>query len=695
MRKTAAFVLALVAILSVARPAPAQAPADRFSERAFVTAIDMIVEVSDARGRTPADLTPADFQLLEDGVERTIISLEYLDPATGHSSKSETASDAARPVWQVVVWFDAMTMSRSTLATAGRELAKRAPALLAFGPVTVVYADISAELIVDSTRDPQKLALAIETIMRRPPGDRISRLRREFIEALDAIKETDLLGERVTVGAVDRAIPPYVAEEDRLLQIGRKNMTRWLAKAPRRTPRMLVYVGDGFDLDPAQFYLQMLQTSGDATIDVGQTRADSQTRAKVAGDELAQTLALGGWTALTIGGVNVYSTSDVTRGTGRRFSGKQSGVAPPFFFMKPDEPLVHLAEVTGGERIAHPAALSTALADIGRRIRITYQVDREPDPRPRRVEIVPLRAGLTVRGAEWTASTTTEGVAGGRAIDLLTGEGARGDLGVTAALVPSPDDPASRSIEARIDFAPMGQAASQIAATKVRMTVAVEIEGAPPEVFHRVIDIDDFAARRGLVWSAPMRLPARARAIAVIAEELTTGWWGGARVGDPPAVATKPAAVAPTPAPAPPSAQGVADRAEAFARAIAERKLVLALEWDAACTACDEIEATVISHPEIGRLAKSFVLLGPSPSPADPRVALYDPSGRLVLFWPAIPAGRKGQLSTGELSAIMQKAEAGAPYFLRAHDAFAAGAVADAHLADGLAYRQAAEPARA
>ncbi|HEY0788089.1 MAG TPA: hypothetical protein VGE86_05555, partial [Thermoanaerobaculia bacterium] len=86
------FFLATSLALAGAQPSIAQTPEPRFAERAFVTAIDVVAEVRDAKGATPADLTPADFRLLENGVERKIIAVEYLDPARAAAAPDASAS---------------------------------------------------------------------------------------------------------------------------------------------------------------------------------------------------------------------------------------------------------------------------------------------------------------------------------------------------------------------------------------------------------------------------------------------------------------------------------------------------------------------------------------------------------------------------------------------------------------------------
>jgi Ca-activated chloride channel family protein len=415
---------------------------------------------------------------------------------------------------------------------------------------------------------------------------------------------------------------------------------------------------------------------------------------------MARALAIGGWTALAIGGTQTHFADGVARGGGRRFSGTQTGATPTFIFLNPGAPLAQLAEETGGERIGSAASISGALEDLARRIRITYQVDREPDPDPRRVAILSLRAGLTVRAPAWTSSTTSDAVAEARALDLLGGRDPRGDLEVTAKLLPSSgSDP---SVEATIDFAPLAATARQIGATKVRMTVAVAMKGAPAQVFHRIAAIEDLASQAGLIWTAPIKLDENAGAIAVVAEELTTGSWGGARVarGEETAEAkgTFPAI---TPASGLPiaSAPPAMNREQAIARAAAERKLVIAFEWDARCGGCNQIEETAATNTEVAARLRGFVVLPSAASTwtGDPRLAAYDPAGDLFVSWPAIGEQRAGRryLSAGDLTALLQRAAAAAPHVLRACDLLAAGDAIGAQLALALAYRESDELALA
>jgi VWFA-related protein len=698
-------ILALLLALPGAGLSYAQAPEGRFSERAFVTAIDVVAEVRDAAGKTPDNLTPSDFRLLENGTERKIIAVEYLHPSrppdrAAPPTPAPPPGALSRPEWQVVVWFDAMTMSRTTLNEAGRELARRAADLLAFGPVTVVYADLKPELIAESARDPNALAAATASVLKRPPGDRIAKIRRQFLTSTDDVTDSPPgIAILPKMGAPDFLVPSFIAEEERLLGIARRNLLLWLERMPRKSPRMLLYVGDGFDLDPGEFYIQTIEASGDAIVDVDRLRSEVRAQTSQANDELAKRLAIGGWTALAIGGVPSAFTGDVTRGSGRRFSEHQRAAAPPFVFLNPAEPLIALAEETGGERIGRAAALPGALGALARRVRITYQVAREPDPTRRRIEIVPLRAGLRVRAPEWVTSTTTEGVAEARAIDLLSGAPPAGELNVAASLLAPPASEAP-SVKARVDFDALAGVAGQVGATKLRMTLAVEIPGEPPVTVHQLIDVDDLEAIPGLEWTAPIDLPKSFASVAVVVEELTTGMWGGARVTTEATGASSESAlvVAPPPARSMVSALPSLDRDEAFARAAAERKLVLAFEWDK-CRTCDAIWERGRAHPEVARRMQTFVVLAPAPSPdpsADARIALYDASGELFLSWPAIGYKRVHRgLSPGDLTVILQRAVAAAPYLFRAKERSEAGDAIDARLAVASAYQEAEEKALA
>ncbi|HEU5163000.1 MAG TPA: hypothetical protein VFV54_07640, partial [Thermoanaerobaculia bacterium] len=706
--------LAVVLAALAAQPSLAQTQRpDRFSEQSFVTAIDLVVEVLDAAGRTPADLQPGDLRVLENGIERRIIGVEYLDPTAAPAAPEPAATthaSPARPHWQIVIWIDAVTTSGPTLTLTTRELIKRVPDLLKFGPATLVYSDIAPEVLVDSTRDEKLLAEAIGALRKRTPGNRIMRIRREFLSALDAVREIKkqrppgmVIGsEHVIIEPVDDDIPGYVAEEERLLAMSRRNLLSSLERLPRRVPRMLLYVGDGFDLVPGEFYLRNLDASGAALVDIGQLRAELSKRANDDTDDLMRRLALGGWTAVVVGGAANVS-DDVTRSAGRRLHDNRVGTGPALVFLNSEDPLKAMADETGGERVGLAPRLQEALRDVGRRVRITYQVDREPDPDPRRVEVVANRPGLSVRAPKWASSTTTESLAESRAIESLRKEAGASDLPLTARLLPPSDDSPLPTLEVRADFSPARTSFANIGATKLRFTIAIETSGRPAPIVHQIATIENLASLRGFVWKSPMKMPENVSAIAVVAEELVTGLWGSTRFAprDPPRA--EPAAPQRAEAAAPAERLAMPQDVDAaFARAAAERKLVVAFEtndaWEGCTLDCGLLENRATSHPEIQRLMGPFIAVETPQTALPPRIAIYDPSRRLLLSWSAAFSSvndRRRPFSTGELAEMLRRATEAAPNALRAHELASAGQLREAQMALGRAFRAARQADRA
>ncbi|HEU5162629.1 MAG TPA: hypothetical protein VFV54_05770, partial [Thermoanaerobaculia bacterium] len=708
-------VLLLAVALSAltAEPCPAQAQAP-FTERSFVTAIDLVAQVLDSEGETPADLRPSDFRLLENGVEQRIIGIEYLDPTADPIEPAQAGAVTVqrRPEWQVVIWIDAITTSGPTLTFTARELLKRVPELLKFGRVTLVYSDFSADVLVAATRDEAELTRALNALLKRPGGDRVTRVRREFLSALDSVrqmkrKKIEEDGNRlegpdyITMGIVDSDVPGYIAEEERLIGISRVNLLSALERMPRKLPRMLIYVGDGFDLVPAEFYVRTLETSGASFVDPMKLRTELSKEAERDTRELTHRLAVGGWTAVTIGGTTMIA-EDATRRTGMRKFDKRSGTAPTFTFLNPADPLIAMAEETGGERVAHAAGLPKALAALGRRIRVTYQVDREPDAEPRKVELVALRPGLTVRAPGWSSSTTVEAVAEGRAIEALRDEADAFDIPIGAQMLPPREGSPLPTLEVRADFSPARTSFANIGATKLRFTIAIQTSGEKFSIVHQIATVENLAALRAFVWKSPMKMPENVSAIAVVAEELITGLWGSTRFAPGDLQRTEAAAAARVSAAPPAEALAPWDVDEAFARAAAERKLVVAFEtndgWEGCELDCGLLENRATSHPEIRRLLSPFIAVESPQTALPPRIAIYDPSRRLLLSWSAAFSSvndRRRPFSTGELAEMLRRATEAAPNALRAHDLASAGQLREAQMALGTAFRAARQVDRA
>ncbi|HEX7833642.1 MAG TPA: hypothetical protein VF787_28575, partial [Thermoanaerobaculia bacterium] len=385
MTKPIRFVAALL-VLTLATGTPAQErTGNKFGAKAFVTAIELVVDVTDASGKTPTDLTPADFVIMEDEDRREVVSVEYLgggiptvmaDTTVAPPSAAPRAAD-----WQIVIWFDGLTSDRGLLNESVRDLKKQMPQLLSMGTVTILYSDFTTKALVTSSRNPRAINDALDGVMKNGIGDRIARLRRQFIMEAEKVTSVTLPEGVFVLNTVSNDIAPYVSEELRLLSIARTNLLRWIARVPRRQPRMLMYVGGGFDLDPVDFYATVFESTPDA--ENGRDtlrRSENKVALDAENDKVARALALEGWIAIAVGGTGSYSmASGVERGGSEMVSNRGTNNAMPVhLFSEPSAPLRQYASETGGALVMNVKQLPEVMDRLRNRVRLTYQVDREP-----------------------------------------------------------------------------------------------------------------------------------------------------------------------------------------------------------------------------------------------------------------------------------------------------------------------------
>jgi Ca-activated chloride channel family protein len=706
MKISASRYVAALLVLSIAVALPAQ---DRkFGAKAYVTAIELVVDVVDSSGKTPQDLAPADFYIVEDGVEREITSLEYLGGGVPVAKADagpapQAASDVPRAAdWQIVIWFDGITTSRGTLHEAVADLKRQIPTLAGMGSVTILHSDLSTNALVTSSRNPRAISDALDTALRQGNGDRITRLRTMFVRESEHVDNTGGL----IVNPISNDISHYVAEELRLLSIARTNLLRWLSRVPRRQPRMLMFVGGGFDLNPVDFYASVYESTPEAENgrDVLR-RSENQVSLDAENNKLARLLASEGWIAVAVGGTGAHAmTTDVERQGDRQV--QQTGTnnaMPTFLYTAPAGPLQQLARETGGTHVMNAKQLPRVMDRLRNRVRLTYQVDREPDLAPRKVRVYARRRGLDITAPLWSSSSTNVAVMEVRALDLLEnpGRAEQGDLTVQAYAVPNDNTgitDRAGTLRARIDLSPLKLVANQIGATKLRFTVAFNESNSLPSFVHNTMDVADLGKLDSIEWSAPYTMPATTDTAAVVVEELTTGAWGSVRVRLDGSMAET--QVAQQPVEAPPS-EWLTNRSEAMARAARENKVVFAFHRDETCRACAKLLKDASSHPTVRRLASNFVLLVTPPArPAAPGLetpasfGIIDQSGLEPLTWRA-ENDRRELIGVGELADILQRADAAATHVRQSAAERAQGRTADAYLSLGWAFRQAGDAARA
>jgi Ca-activated chloride channel homolog len=414
-------------VLLPARPGPAQTAAQAPAETA--RRVELAVAVLDAKGQpVPEPPGPAGFTVLEDGRPRAVL---------GASRWAGGGAEGAGAPWEIVVYVDRVLAGTATVRNAAGALAAQAGDLAALGTVEVVVAEPEPDVVLRPTREVYALDEALSRLALGGEGrDDLRGRRRRFRALSQAEREAEAT--------------PAVEDEARLVRRQQERLAAWLAERPRRGPRALFLVSDGWDLDPRAFYGRPAQT----------TSASEAAAALSAGAAAqARTLAALGWTvvalpvgdaALTVPGAwRLPQPGEPRRLPGRgvtlpgrrtpeqeaRDKEKERERAAPLL-LDARAPLQLLAEASGGELLASPLEMPGALARLRSRLRLVYETG-SPAAVAHPVEVRLADAKLQVRAPRWEAAGLPEDLDALRARRLLTGEGESGSLPIDAALQPT------------------------------------------------------------------------------------------------------------------------------------------------------------------------------------------------------------------------------------------------------------------
>ena len=553
-----AIVAALVALALGAPPAAAQegGPTETFSGRAQVTAVDLVIDVRDADGRVPANLSPQDFVVLEDGEEQQVIGIDLLAGGWAEGGAVHrpvvappSAGDdrLAESTWSMVVYVDQVLSSTGSIRRATQMLAEQAGRLTALGTVEVVVADPQPRQVLAPTRSGRLVEQALLQLGREIGGrDAIRQIRRGFYEHLR--QQLELVGRGQGSTASRSGIDigrtrlntgrttvtwEAVNQEHRLLVGQQDEMLSWTAAHLAEGPRALLLVNDGYDLDPRDFYAGGVD--GQTAAELNSTLQDYSSVGQF--QEMTRTIAADGWTCLNLAFGNPGATFGVAAaevsGKGRmgltsdRFSGDVATSLPTALAIRPLDPLRNLAEETGGELLTGAKAIPGALERLGERLRLTYQVARLPDGEVHRIEVKPRNRDWKVRAPEWSGSAAPQASASARARRLIGGGVEQGGLPLAAAVAfdeetageadgGSADERTARrhgTLQARLDLREMSAALP--AATTLRVTFAVELPEQVPYVRHDLIENQNLVALDWWTYSVPIVMPPQAGKISV------------------------------------------------------------------------------------------------------------------------------------------------------------------------------------
>lgn len=606
-RLHAAAVLALVVFPSLSAQ---QSPV---TEVVNVTAIELSVDVRDRNGNVPHDLKPDDFVVLENGVERAVTAVEYERAPRLAGTVEGEAAPAVAPAEQVdrnvVIYVDLELSNHATMLDALRGLEKQAAHVISLGAVDIVITNPEVQWMARGITDAQTLVAELQKIEKLPAHDRLTEHRRSVLSEMQ-MRTPPGSPLKMKIYEARRAIG---AEEEIVTRFHHR-MTRVLSAVPRRSLNAMFLISDGFDLDPMEFYAEFVEEP-EQIMHLRNAWAAKTGRLH---DEFARSLASAGWTITSLSGGMIpdFRGAASESGSGKlsAFVQNLAGSAPNFMGHRRDA-LLAIADATGGRLASAPPEFADAIAAMGDRVRITYQVPRVPDAKPRKVEVRVRREGVKASTTRWVSSSTPEVTASARALEQLRGSG-EGELPVAVRIQLDANADrrrrAAASLEVRMGLEPLGALRQQLTSATVRVTIAVESESAPSNVLHQTIDNYDLTKLQRILFTAPMNLDPDVRRIAVGMEELSSGMWGGTSVELPAAARGKTFASgnwdeAKTTLVAedePQESDGIAWMSwdDALTRAKAENKLIfIKIDFPAVCFGCDAPNPRVYRHPALRR----------------------------------------------------------------------------------------------
>ena len=497
----------------------------------------------DETGHLVRDLRPEELQIFEDGAPVRLLELEHRrspdemarggSPTTGAKDYREDAFEQ-----RVVVYVSAKLGGRGLLRSLGRRVGEEAARLASLGPVDVVVAAPVPTALTTAEHRPAEVQRAIDVAVSRASGiGAVARIRNTLARSLEreeGVGASYAVARSSPASAVVRARTAMIRERA-VIRSEIERMVAWLQNQPPETEGLLIWMTGGFDLNPADFYVPLVER---IDLYAGRTlRADSLEQGLEHEVQwLAEVAVSLGWTVLPVTSSHtrfLFSTDVDGTGMWNRESGNgavtRASRSADFVQADPDRPLQIVAEATGGLVAMNAPELSKAIDHTESVYRLAYQVDRPLDGRMHRVEIRCLRPGVRILCGRQAASGTSRGLAAGRALCLLAGREARGGLDLSATIRNIARAEKGRKIGDLGLIADLGELRPllrPLALGKIRVTVVVEIKDGSPFVNHQEIDIDWNRIEDIWRFTAGLKWPKKAKRVAVVVEELVSSTWG-------------------------------------------------------------------------------------------------------------------------------------------------------------------------
>jgi hypothetical protein len=211
------------------------------------------------------------------------------------------------------------------------------------------------------------------------------------------------------------------------------------------------------------------------------------------------------------------------------------GASVTSYFTRPNDPLLAVADKTGGRVVTAGNKLPQAIDEVGGAYLVSFRSYVPSDGAPHPLEIKAATVGLKVRAPKSVLTATTQTASAGKAVRALSApppsRPPAGDLPVTASIVPVEKLDKGRikgTLTVFADFASVMDALERTGGGRVRVTVAVENSKGAPFTQSDETELDHSGG--GTIWNYEANIvwPPEATRVAVTVEELATGTSGSA-----------------------------------------------------------------------------------------------------------------------------------------------------------------------
>ncbi len=531
-----------------------------------ITAMTVLVAATNPAGQPVADLDASTLTVTEDGAAVTVLGLEPVAavsdpqaPSPTHRAEdsAQTAKESERDGMPIAIYIDRRLSGTAEIKPALNALSESAGWLSSFGPVDVVVADGSLSTILEGSTDAGELQNTLSQLADAGAGQHvIERIRTRFLrdiriypdrtEGLTRSEDgAPSVMDRISAGEepqelerskVLNAARSSIFEEDGNLRLSAEMVSDWALASPTARPRLLLVIGAGFDEDPVDFYLPFVERA--ETQHVGTAREDfKRFRQAERIGAVGRDLAAAGWLVIPVAGRTTGKQAGAAdTGGGDRFqaflsaaSDASLGPQAEWLLLDPIGAQRHLAAPSGGKVIMASEGLAPLIEQTAGWYRLSYQIERAPDGALHQLSVETARPDVELKTSEVVASETSEGQAAVRIRRLLRGSTDSGSLNFT--LVVAPGESAEKglsvaAVSAEIDLGPIAPLFDDGEARTVRISVGVRMGKEIQFIHHRNESVTGPVG--GWRYQFPLHWPSGSAQLAVIAEDLESGTWGGA-----------------------------------------------------------------------------------------------------------------------------------------------------------------------